>query len=144
MQDDDEEVGIPEWVVTFGDMMSLLLTFFIMLVSMSEIKEEEKYQAMVDSMRKQFGHDLSMESVTPGDHKSRSRQFRLLSTESRAKVKDTHKGVLQPKRPMAMKSGYASFVPAVTRLSGLWSSSRAARSKSMRSRELTWIRRCSS
>ncbi|MCA9240906.1 MAG: flagellar motor protein MotB, partial [Planctomycetales bacterium] len=26
--------GIPEWVVTFGDMMSLLLTFFIMLVSM--------------------------------------------------------------------------------------------------------------
>ena len=44
MVEEEEEVGIPEWVVTFGDMMSLLLTFFIMLVSLSEIKEEEKYQ----------------------------------------------------------------------------------------------------
>ena len=47
--------GIPEWVVTFGDMMSLLLTFFIMLVSMSELKEDERYQAMVESFRQQFG-----------------------------------------------------------------------------------------
>ena len=43
-QEDDGGGGIPEWVVTFGDMMSLLLTFFIMLVSLSEIKEEQKYQ----------------------------------------------------------------------------------------------------
>ncbi|MGI9443328.1 MAG: flagellar motor protein MotB [Rubripirellula sp.] len=35
MNDEPEEMGIPEWVVTFGDMMSLLLTFFIMLVSLS-------------------------------------------------------------------------------------------------------------
>ena len=37
---EDEAPGVPEWVVTYGDMMSLLLTFFIMLVSMSELKEE--------------------------------------------------------------------------------------------------------
>ncbi|MBL4886213.1 MAG: flagellar motor protein MotB, partial [Planctomycetaceae bacterium] len=35
--DDDEPPGVPEWVVTYGDMMSLLLTFFIMLVSLSEV-----------------------------------------------------------------------------------------------------------
>jgi chemotaxis protein MotB len=35
MNDEPEEMEIPEWVVTFGDMMSLLLTFFIMLVSLS-------------------------------------------------------------------------------------------------------------
>jgi chemotaxis protein MotB len=99
MQDDDEAVGIPEWVVTFGDMMSLLLTFFIMLVSMSEIKEEEKYQAMVDSMRRRFGHDLSIEAVTPGEHKSRAQHLRILSTEGRAKVKDTHKGGAPTKAP---------------------------------------------
>ncbi|MCA9126983.1 MAG: hypothetical protein KDB22_07855 [Planctomycetales bacterium] len=29
MNDDDEAMGIPEWVVTFGDMMSLLLTLKI-------------------------------------------------------------------------------------------------------------------
>ena len=44
--EEEESMGIPEWVVTFGDMMSLLLTFFIMLVSLSEMKEEEKYPYM--------------------------------------------------------------------------------------------------
>jgi len=69
---EEEEVpGIPEWVVTFGDMMSLLLTFFIMLVSMSEMKEDEKYQAMVESFRMQFGHDMTQESMVPGDSKPR-------------------------------------------------------------------------
>ena len=52
--EEEPEAGIPEWVVTFGDMMSLLLTFFIMLVSMSEIKEEERFQALVQSMRRQL------------------------------------------------------------------------------------------
>ncbi len=31
--------GAPEWVITFGDMMSLMLTFFILLFSISEIKK---------------------------------------------------------------------------------------------------------
>jgi chemotaxis protein MotB len=100
MQEDDESIGIPEWVVTFGDMMSLLLTFFIMLVSMSEVKEEEKYQAMVESMHKRFGHDLSPASVSPGDHMSRSSELRVLSTIGRAKKKDTHKGGVPTKAPV--------------------------------------------
>ncbi|MCF6328311.1 MAG: OmpA family protein, partial [Henriciella sp.] len=69
--EEEPEPGIPEWVVTFGDMMSLLLTFFIMLVSMSEMKEDEKYQAMVESFRQQFGHDMSMASMVPGDSRPR-------------------------------------------------------------------------
>ncbi|MFP6677633.1 MAG: flagellar motor protein MotB [Pirellulaceae bacterium] len=54
MNDDDDALSIPEWVVTFGDMMSLLLTFFIMLVSLSELKEEDQYQALVQSMQKEI------------------------------------------------------------------------------------------
>ncbi|GIW98603.1 MAG: MotB protein [Pirellulaceae bacterium] len=92
MHEEDEAMGIPEWVVTFGDMMSLLLTFFIMLVSMSEIKEEEKFQAMVESIKRQFGHDLSVESIQPGELRSRTSAFRVLSTTGRAKRKDTHRG----------------------------------------------------
>ena len=100
MHDDDAPQGIPEWVVTFGDMMSLLLTFFIMLVSMSEIKEEEKYQAMVESIQRQFGHDLSMRNVTPGDSRPRESEFRVLSTTGRAKKKDMHKGGVPTKAPV--------------------------------------------
>lgn len=100
MQDDDDSIGIPEWVVTFGDMMSLLLTFFIMLVSMSEIKQEEQFQAMVDSMRRRFGHEMTPASLSPGDHRARSSEFRVMSTTGRAKRKDTHKGGVPTPAPV--------------------------------------------
>ncbi len=92
MSDEEEQVGIPEWVVTFGDMMSLLLTFFIMLVSLSEIKEEEQFQAMVDSFRRQFGHDASMASLIPGPSKPRNSKIAKLATAGRARRFDTHRG----------------------------------------------------
>ena len=98
--EEDPPMGIPEWVVTFGDMMSLLLTFFIMLVSMSELKQDEVYQAMVESMRKQFGHDMSTASVSPGDHLSRSKAINVLATTGRAKKKDTHSGGVPTKAPL--------------------------------------------
>lgn len=54
---EDPPPGVPEWLVTFGDMMSLLLTFFIMLVSMSEMKSESRVASAVEAMKKQFGRD---------------------------------------------------------------------------------------
>ncbi len=100
MNDEPAPIMIPEWVVTFGDMMSLLLTFFIMLVSMSEIKSEDKYQALVDSMREQFGYSKSRDSMTPGDVKPRTSEFSVLSTMGRAKKKNTAKGGVPEKAPV--------------------------------------------
>lgn len=92
LEEDDAVAGIPEWVVTFGDMMSLLLTFFIMLVSMSEIKEDEKYQAMVESVRQQFGYDKSWASLLPGQNRSRNSRMTKQATAGRAKRLDTVDG----------------------------------------------------
>ena len=50
------EDGAPAWVVTYGDMMSLLLTFFIILVSMSELKQDRKFQRVMESLRQAFGY----------------------------------------------------------------------------------------
>jgi len=58
MQEDPPE-GVPEWVVTYGDMMSLLLTFFIMLVSMSEVAADAKYRAVLDALQKYVGYRTS-------------------------------------------------------------------------------------
>ncbi|TWU31537.1 OmpA/MotB family protein [Novipirellula artificiosorum] len=99
MDEEPEEMGIPEWVVTFGDMMSLLLTFFIMLVSLSEIKDEEKYQALVDSMKRSFGYARTIDALTPGDSRPRTQAFSVLSTTGRAKKKDTAKGGVPDKAP---------------------------------------------
>lgn len=92
--------GIPEWVVTFGDMMSLLLTFFIMLVSLSEIKEEEKYQAMVESVKRQFGYDTTRFSLIPGTLKARNSSFSKLATMGRARRMDIMKGGDKVKAPV--------------------------------------------
>jgi len=89
---EDEGGGIPEWVVTFGDMMSLLLTFFIMLVSMSEIKQEEMYQALVESMRRQFGHEASMVSLVPGSSKPRNSALQKMATMGRARRANIMRG----------------------------------------------------
>lgn len=47
--------GTPLWVLTFADMMSLLLGFFIMLVALSEMKDKDQYNAFVEEVQKAFG-----------------------------------------------------------------------------------------
>ena len=48
--------GVPEWVVTFGDMMSLLLCFFILLQMFSEVKKEREYQRVITAVKEAFGY----------------------------------------------------------------------------------------
>lgn len=47
--------GAPEWMVTYGDTMTLLLCFFVIIVSMSEIKKDERFQQVMESLRRAFG-----------------------------------------------------------------------------------------
>ncbi len=90
--EEDPPPGVPEWVVTFGDMMSLLLTFFIMLVSMSELKQEEKFQAMRESMRRQFGYD-SAAAVMPGHLKEADSSLAAIApAATRSQRKNLFKG----------------------------------------------------
>ena len=46
----------PGWIVTYADMMALLLTFFIILVSISTA-DQKKYKAVAESMEGAFGAD---------------------------------------------------------------------------------------
>ncbi len=59
MADDDEKQpecppGAPMWMVTFGDLMSLLLTFFVLLLSFSTMNAP-KYKQVAGSMKDAFG-----------------------------------------------------------------------------------------
>lgn len=50
-------------MVTFGDMMSLLLCFFVIIVSMSEVKKDEKFQQVMQSLRAAFGNTGEIHAV---------------------------------------------------------------------------------
>ncbi len=47
----NNDPGVPEWVLTYGDLMTLLLCFFILLAAFSEIKKPREYAAAAEKMR---------------------------------------------------------------------------------------------
>ncbi|WP_106751494.1 OmpA/MotB family protein [Pannonibacter carbonis] len=46
--------GAPEWLVTFADLMSLLVCFFVLIISFS-IQDKQKMQIVAGSMKDAFG-----------------------------------------------------------------------------------------
>lgn len=84
--------GAPAWMATFADLMALMMCFFVLLFSFSQI-DETKYRMMVDSMSKGFGSETtirraSMPSATmgtPSAINSRFNQFQAPSRSSRSR-----------------------------------------------------------
>ena len=56
--------GLPAWVMTFADLMSLLLAFFVLLFSFSEI-DKNVYKEMAGSMRDAFGVQREIKAKEP-------------------------------------------------------------------------------
>ncbi len=54
--------GLDDWVMTYGDMMSLLLTFFVLIVSFSSM-QETKFEQAIKSLHEAFGVLNNAESV---------------------------------------------------------------------------------
>lgn len=53
--------GAPEWIVTYGDMMSLLLCFFILLAAFANFDKQDKmFMTAIESIREALG--------SPGQH----------------------------------------------------------------------------
>ncbi|QDT39050.1 OmpA/MotB family protein [Stratiformator vulcanicus] len=112
--DDDAPPGVPEWVVTYGDMMSLLLTFFIMLVSMSELKEDGKLRLMLDSMNERFGMAPGKAGV-PGRSIQNSSVYPTISSQGVRSEGGLKKASLERTDPKDQSRGGAH--PTVRRIS---------------------------
>lgn len=74
MSDDSEEqecppcpAGLPAWLATFGDLMSLLMCFFVLLLSFSEM-DVLKFKQLAGSMREAFGvqNQIKVEDIPKG------------------------------------------------------------------------------
>jgi chemotaxis protein MotB len=51
---EDEGGGIPEWMMTYGDLVTLLFAFFVLLFSMSSV-QQESFKELVKSMESALG-----------------------------------------------------------------------------------------
>ena len=82
------EAGVPEWILTYGDMMSLLLCFFIMLYAISTL-QVVKVQAAIESLRSGFGYQGA--SQAPQGKAANATKLRINST-GRSKRRDVMRG----------------------------------------------------
>ena len=80
---DEEEIEEKNdgWLVTYGDLMSLLLCFFVLILSMAEI-DIIRYKQLADTMSEAFGvqRELELESIPKGTS--------VVSTEFRPGIPD--------------------------------------------------------
>ena len=67
IEESDCPEGLPGWLATFGDLMSLLLTFFVLLLSFSNT-EIVKFRTMAGSVRNALGmkSDIAISDVPMG------------------------------------------------------------------------------
>lgn len=59
-----EAAGAPAWVMTFADLMSLLLAFFVLLFSFSEL-DKQKFKELSGSMKDAFGVQREVPAFNP-------------------------------------------------------------------------------
>jgi chemotaxis protein MotB len=80
--------GVPEWVVTYGDMMSLLLCFFILLAAFSELKREHEYQRVITAVKEAFGYSGGV-GVMPSDDPPLRSIIEMLEALAKQNFKET-------------------------------------------------------
>ena len=66
-RNNENEGGAPKWMVTYSDMMSLLLTFFILLFSMSTISSD-KFDNIMSSFQNILSGSKSDSILYDGDN----------------------------------------------------------------------------
>jgi len=54
-KEEEKAGGLPLWMATFSDLVTLLLTFFVLLVSMANFEDVQKVDAVLSSIRKALG-----------------------------------------------------------------------------------------
>jgi len=85
-----DEPGVPAWMVTYGDMMSLLLCFFVLLLSFAEVNPKE-FEAAAISLQQALGvlpRNLTILNVSqaPPSWRRMPRQIERMARELRKRL----------------------------------------------------------
>jgi len=89
---EESKAGSPEWMATYGDMVTLLLTFFILLFAMSEI-DTQKFKSILSSFQGsvgvlESGTDIQDEEVIDNPLSNVNASLELEELESLKKLQE--------------------------------------------------------
>lgn len=88
----DGPAGAPAWMVTYGDLMSLLLTFFVLLLSFSTMAEPQKFQDAMISIRTALGvmpDNISVQMIERDHAAASNERMRRMARELRRRMQVT-------------------------------------------------------
>jgi chemotaxis protein MotB len=113
-------VGAPPWMATFADLATLLLSFFVLLLSFSEM-DVEKYKQIAGSMREAFGvQRVEFARDTPRGTSVVMREFSpgrpdpselMIRQESTDEVPQIYLDVLREGVPLAAENAASDGTP---------------------------------
>lgn len=121
--------GAPEWMITYSDLVTLLLTFFVLLLSMANM-DQVKFSAAAGSLRGAFGvfggkdekeiSPPSLVEITPAHDDLVQRLYtRIMTQMNRLKldpsiklVKDRGAVILRVNESVLFSAGTAKLKPA--------------------------------
>lgn len=94
------EEGLPPWVATFADLMSLLMCFFVLLLSMATM-DANRFKKMADSLNDAFGvqrkvvaYEIVMGTSVVAQHFSPAAGDPTILDEMRQQTTDSEKATL--------------------------------------------------
>ena len=115
-QEEKGVVGAPEWMVTFSDCMTLLLTFFVLLLSFTAFGENtlpNLGNAMSESMSSSIGKDNNAEQTSVAAQQQLKEVERVnKGAETKPSVEDDISKIMKKKRPIDFKSLKVFAIPS--------------------------------
>ncbi len=115
--------GAPEWMVSYADMITILMSFFVVMFSMAGQKDGKKEDPVMQSLRRQFGRFVGMPAsqLVPRDSalSTKAMAVRLVpqkETKNRGLVGDHPRVTTIRPGDQATIGGVIYFTPGATDL----------------------------
>ncbi|MCU0230509.1 MAG: OmpA family protein [Acidobacteria bacterium] len=93
-EDDSPRRGAPAWMVTYGDVMSLLLCFFVMLLAFSTM-ERERFKVVSGYIRDAFGTETERRATAPLSGATLFENPPAMTTRAKAQIFEQAKAALR-------------------------------------------------
>lgn len=64
--------GAPEWMVSYADMITIMMAFFVVMYALGGRKDESAVRPVISSLKQQFGPDWPFANLVPGPYRPRT------------------------------------------------------------------------